>query len=73
MPATNDFNAGICVALQVVAAADSGVIWAEIVKAAGVDELLNYAANEEPDEWDLAGFAKYARIELKRNRPRKLK
>lgn len=36
----------------------------------GVAPLLRYAAFVEPDEWDLAGFQRYAITELKRRRPR---
>lgn len=60
----DDFLAGICVALQCVTAFDSGVLWSEIIKAVGKDAILNYARNIEPDEWILAGFAKYAEVEL---------
>lgn len=69
-PPRDDFLAGICVALQVVTSMDCGVTWAEIVQTAGVDDLLRYAAFVEPEEWQLAGFAKYARSELHRGRPR---
>ncbi|WP_433897363.1 hypothetical protein [Stenotrophomonas geniculata] len=66
----DDFLAGICVALQCVTAQDSGVLWAEIVRAAGVDDLLQYATFIEPAEWDLAGFRTYASTELGRRQPR---
>lgn len=65
-----EFLAGICVALQCVTAQDSGVLWAEIVRAVGVDDLLQYATFIEPEEWDLAGFSTYASIELGRRKPR---
>jgi hypothetical protein len=67
----DDFLAGICVALQCVTAADDGVLWAEIVQTAGTDAMLQYATFIEPDEWEMAGFAKYARMELHRAKPRK--
>lgn len=67
----DDFLAGICVALQCVTASDDGVLWREIVRTVGVDEALHYAAHVEPDEWELAGFRKYARVELRRSKPRK--
>jgi hypothetical protein len=70
-PDDADFFAGVCVALQVVTAHDSGVEWAEIVQACGIDELLQYAAHVEPDEWKLAGFAKYTRGELGKRKPAK--
>ncbi|HGM6720242.1 TPA: hypothetical protein ACKQC2_001083 [Stenotrophomonas maltophilia] len=66
----DEFLAGVCVALQCVTAQDSGVLWAEIVRAVGVDDLLQYATFTEPAEWDLAGFSTYASIELNRRRPR---
>lgn len=66
----DEFLAGVCVALQCVTAQDSGVLWAEIVRAVGVDDLLQYATFIEPAEWDLAGFSTYASTELNRRRPR---
>lgn len=66
----DEFLAGVCVALQCVTAQDSGVLWAEIVRAVGVDDLLQYATFIEPEEWDLAGFSTYASTELNRRRPR---
>lgn len=70
-PERDDFLAGICVALQCVTAEDNGVLWREIVETAGKESLLRYAAFVEPDEWQLAGFARYAMNELRRARPRK--
>lgn len=67
----DDFLRGICVSLQVISGFDCGVMWAELVRAVGVDDLLQYAAHIEPDEWQLAGFARYAMAELGRSRPRK--
>lgn len=64
-----EFFAGICVALQVLTAQDKGVAWREIVQACDVDKLLQYAAHIESDEWELAGFAKYALAELGREKP----
>lgn len=63
------FFAGICVALQVLTTHGQGVIWKDIVKACGVDDLLQYAAHIEPEEWDLAGFKYFARDELGRRKP----
>ncbi|WP_208453756.1 hypothetical protein [Burkholderia gladioli] len=63
------FFAGVCVALQVLTTHDKGVIWKDIVQACGVDELLQYAANVEPEEWELAGFKHFASGELGRRRP----
>ena len=65
------FNAGICVALQVVTSMDCGVTWREIVTVAGKKELLDYAANVEPEEWELAGFKQYAMSEMNERKPRK--
>jgi len=67
----DDFLKGVCVALTCVTSMDCGVTWREIVTTAGVDELFNYAAFIEPDEWELAGFAKYAMQEFERGKPRK--
>ncbi len=67
---SDEFLAGVCVALQCVTAQDCGVLWAEIVRAVGVDDLLQYATFIEPAEWDLAGFSTYALPELNRRRPR---
>jgi hypothetical protein len=69
-PAT-EFKAGICVALQAITACDNGVLWSELVRACGTDEMLYYAAHVEPAEWELAGFAKYARAELGKKKPAK--
>jgi hypothetical protein len=66
----HEFRTGICVGLQVMTAFDDGVAWAELVRAAGVDAMLNHAAFVEPEEWELAGFAKYAKSELGRAKPR---
>ncbi|WP_186087818.1 Lar family restriction alleviation protein [Burkholderia gladioli] len=65
----NQFFAGVCVALQVLTIHDQGVIWKDIVKACSVDDLLQYAANVETEEWQLAGFAHFARRELGRRKP----
>lgn len=69
--ASDDFLHGICVALTVVTSMDCGVTWAEIVRTAGENDMLQYAAFVEPEEWVLAGFAKYALGELHRGKPRK--
>lgn len=66
-----DFFAGICVGLQVLTAQDEGVAWGELVRACNVDDLLQYAAHVEPDEWELAGFKKYANLELGKRKPAK--
>lgn len=69
--AGSDFLAGICVSLQILAAHDQAGIWREIVQAVGVNDMLQYAAFTEPEEWELAGFALYAWSDLKRRKPRK--
>lgn len=69
-PARDEFLAGICVALQCAAAAGCEVLWGEIVRTAGVNEILHYAANVEPCEWEMAGFSRLARQELRLNKPR---
>ena len=70
-PKRDDFLAGICVALQCVTSSDDGVLWREIVQTAGVESLLRYATFVEPEEWELAGFKRYAQRKLHRSRPRK--
>ncbi len=65
-----EFYTGVCVALTAITADDSPVVWVEIVRSCG-DELLYHAAHVEPDEWELAGFAKYAWSELRKRKPRK--
>jgi hypothetical protein len=54
------FFAGVCVCLQAITAADDSVLWREIVLACGKKDLLFYATEIEPCEWELAGFSKYA-------------
>lgn len=69
-PEPDEFLLGVCVTLGIITSFDAPVIWAEIVNCVGVDQLLHYAAHVEPAEWELAGFKKYARIELNRGKPR---
>lgn len=59
------FNAGIVAALAVVKVMDCGVTWAEIVRAAGTQQVLRHALREEGD-WEWAGFQRYAVAELGR-------
>jgi hypothetical protein len=61
--------AGVCVALAVVTAHDDATTWGEIVKSAGINNTLNYAANVNSEEWELAGFGKYAQSELGQGKP----
>jgi hypothetical protein len=61
--------AGVCVALAVVTAHDDATTWGEIVKSAGINNALNYAANVNSEEWELAGFGKYAQSELGQGKP----
>jgi hypothetical protein len=63
------FMAGVCVALATVTLHYDSVIWKEIVQSVGTDSLLNYAANVNPEDWDLAGFGKYAQAELGKGKP----
>lgn len=70
IPERDDFLQGVCVALQVIRL-NCAVTWREIVEAVGVDQMLNYAAFIEPDEWELAGFKMHAKSELRRMKPRK--
>ena len=71
-PEGDPFLQGVCVALQAITAHGDGVIWREIVEAAGVDELLQFAAHIEPEEWELAGFSAFAKAEMGRDKPKKL-
>jgi hypothetical protein len=66
------FFQGVCVALQSLTAHGDGVIWREIVEAAGADEIFRYAAHIEPEEWELAGFSAFAKSEMGRDKPKKL-
>jgi hypothetical protein len=63
------FMAGACAALAVVTLHYDSVIWSEIIRSVGIDDLLNHAANVNPQDWDLAGFSKYAQAELGRGKP----
>ncbi|WP_257835047.1 ead/Ea22-like family protein [Burkholderia glumae] len=67
--ASEHFYAGVCVSLQVITSFYDGVMWADLVRACGVDALLQYAAHIEPQEWELAGFQKYALNELGKAKP----
>jgi hypothetical protein len=69
---SDPFLQGVCVALQAVTGSGDGVLWREIVEAAGSDELLQYAAHIEPEEWELAGFSFFAKSEMGRGKPKKL-
>ena len=57
------FNAGTIAALAVITAMDCGVTWAEVVRAAGTQQILRHALTNEGD-WEWAGFKKYAVKEL---------
>ena len=63
------FMSGVCAALATVTVHEENVIWREIVRSVGVDNALNYAANVNPEDWDLAGFSEYAQIELGKGKP----
>ena len=63
------FMGGVCAALATVTAHGDSVIWREIVRSVGIDNALNYAANVNPEDWDLAGFSKYAQSELGKDKP----
>jgi hypothetical protein len=65
----DDFLGGVCVALALVTAHGEATIWREIVRSVGTDSLLNYAANVNPDDWNLAGFGEYAQSELGKGKP----
>lgn len=64
----DDFLQGVCVALQTIKLR-CGVSWKEIVESVSVDEMLNYAACVEPEEWELAGFDELAEQMLGRTKP----
>jgi hypothetical protein len=64
------FMGGVCAALATVTAHGDSVIWREIVRSVGVDNALNYAANVNPEDWELAGFSNYAQPELGKDKPR---
>ena len=63
------FMGGVCAALATVTAHSDSVIWREIVRSVGIDNALNYAANVSPEDWDLAGFSKYAQPQLGKDKP----
>jgi hypothetical protein len=65
----NGFMAGVCAALAVVKDHDDGTVWREIVRSVGTDHALNYAANVNPEDWELAGFSTYAQSELGKGKP----
>jgi hypothetical protein len=65
----NGFMSGVCAALATVTAHSDSVIWREIVRSVGIDNALNYAANVNPEDWELAGFSKYAQPELGKDKP----
>lgn len=62
--ARNDgFNSGTVAALGVITAHGDGVIWAEVVQAAGMREVVRHAKKNQGD-WAWAGFKQFARAEL---------
>jgi len=64
--ARNDgFNSGTIAALACVTAQDSSVLWGEIVRAAGTQQILVHALTHEGD-WEWGGFSKYVKTELPR-------
>ena len=65
----NDFLAGVCVSLAVVTAHGEATVWREIVRSVGTESLLNYVANVNPEDWEQAGFSKYAQAELGKGKP----
>lgn len=66
------FLQGVCVALHAVTGTGDGILWCDIVEAAGADELFQYAAHIEPEEWTLAGFDVFAESEMGRGKPKRL-
>jgi hypothetical protein len=65
----HDFLGGVCVALALVTVYDEATLWRQIVRSVGTESLLNYAANVNPEDWQLAGFGKYAQAELGKGKP----
>jgi hypothetical protein len=63
------FMGGVCASLALVTAHGEATVWREIVRSVGTDNLLNYSANVNPEDWDLAGFSKYAQAELGKGKP----
>ena len=63
------FMSGVCAALATATAHGDSVIWREIVRSVGIDNALNSAANVNPEDWELAGFSKYAQPELGKDKP----
>jgi hypothetical protein len=56
---TRGLNAGTIAALACVRAQDCEVLWGEIVRAAGPQEILIHALTHEGD-WEWGGFSHYA-------------
>lgn len=56
-------NHGVCIALQVMASAGDAdsTQWNELLDAAGRSEVMHYAKNVEPENWELCGFAQVER------------
>ncbi|GDX74730.1 hypothetical protein LBMAG40_13870 [Cyanobium sp.] len=65
----NGFMSGVCAALAVVRNHGDSTVWKEIVRLVGTDYALNYAANVNPEDWELAGFSTYAQSELGKGKP----
>ena len=65
----NGFMSGVCAALAVVKYHGDSTVWKEIVRSVGTDYALNYAANVNPEDWELAGFSTYAQLELGKGKP----
>lgn len=74
-PAAKDagFNAGICVALQVMFSAAAGDAWVELIRSAGPEKIAYYAAHVEPDEWLLTGLNAWGYLVDITRKPRKKK
>lgn len=60
-PAEQDFgfNAGTIAALAVLTSFDQETIWCEVLRAAGIQKVMEHALREEGD-WQWAGLEKYA-------------
>ena len=58
------FMGDICAALQCVALYDYGVCWHDIVNSVGLDNVKKYVTKNQPEEFDLIEFKKYAKSEF---------
>lgn len=67
------FNHGICVGLQMLFSMGATTQWCELIRSVGANEILQFAAHVEPEEWELTGLSQWALPYLKMRKPRKKK